>query len=130
MRKNSQNFNFSRLAAFKTLNLSKNKNILFFCLNVIVSKNSTGPIQYLYRENYSDTADTCLYKAYAGPKSVCLLRTRRKFKLCIEETLEKRYGSLANAIGLKKKEMSLQQYLAKLLDAGQKPSILIDKLKV
>ena len=130
MRKNSQNFNFSRLAAFKTLNLSKNKNILFFCLNVIVSKNSTGPIQYLYRENYSDTADTCLYKAYTGPISVCLLRTCRKFKLCIEETLEKRYGSLANAIGLKKKEMSLQQYLAKLLDAGQKPSILIDKLKV
>ena len=130
MRKNSQNFNFSRLAAFKTLNLSKNKNILFFCLNVIVSKNSTGPIQYLYRENYSDTADTCLYKAYTGPISVRLLRTRRKFKLCIEETLEKRYGSLANAIGLKKKEMSLQQYLAKLLDAGQKPSILIDKFKV
>ena len=130
MRKNSQYFNFSRLTAFKTLNLSKNKNILFFCLNVIVSKNSTGPIQYLYRENYSDTADTCLYEACTGPISVCLLRTRRKFKLCIEETLEKRYGSLANAIGLKKKEMSLQQYLAKLLDAGQKPSILIDKLKV
>ena len=42
-------------------------------LNITLSKNSTGPIQYPYRENYSDTADTCLYKACIRPISVCLL---------------------------------------------------------